>query len=76
VVVYGCVTRSNSSHGIYLWGTGNQVAFCSTTDNGGYGIYMFADSSDNISHSTGANNVLGNVINCGVGNGCHHNMLP
>ena len=42
----------------------------------GYGIEMSADAQNNVSHCAGHDNDAGNVINCHVGNGCHHNQLP
>ncbi len=75
-VVHGCVAGINGDDGIYLSGSANQVAFCSVWANAGYGVNMYANARNNISHSTGYDNGAGNVVNCGVGNGCHHNMLP
>ncbi len=75
-LVHGCVASSNGDDGIYLTSTGNQVALCSVWGNSGYGINMYANAHNNVSHSAGSDNDAGNIVNCGVGNGCHHNMMP
>ena len=75
-VVHGCVVALNGDDGIFLSGSANQVVHSSMWNNGGYGVFMSSNAHNNISHSTGSDNGAGNVINCGVGNGCHHNMLP
>jgi hypothetical protein len=70
-----CVARGNESHGIHIGSLG-LVSGCNISDNGGYGIYMEANSRSNVVNSVGYGNVDGNVVNCGVGNGCHQNYLP
>ena len=75
-LVQGCVVGLNGDDGIFLSGSANQVVNSSMWNNGGYGVFMSPNAQNNISHSAGSNNGAGNVINCGVGNGCHHNMLP
>jgi hypothetical protein len=75
-LIQGCVVGLNGDDGIFLSGSANQVVHSSMWNNGGYGVFMSSNAHNNISHSTGSDNAAGNVINCGVGNGCHHNMLP
>jgi len=75
-VISGSSSRNNGGDGIDLNGAANQVAFCNVSNNTGYGINMRADDHNNVSHSAGSDNDAGNIVNCGVGNGCHHNMMP
>jgi len=73
-VLTGCVATNNENHGIQA-NSGTAVIGCSVVSNGGAGIDING-AGVNVVNSTGVANTGGNVTNCGVASGCHHNYLP
>jgi len=71
----GCQAANNSQDG-FSPTVETVMVGCVATENSGVGFNLQADGSNNLVNCTADRNTGGNIVNCGVGNGCHQNYLP
>jgi hypothetical protein len=74
-----CMSYGNAGSGIVTLadgGMGSLISGRNVSVNGEYGILMVANDHNNVLNCVGYGNTAGNIVNCGNGNGCHHNYLP